>query len=115
MHSAWICNPCFARWKERVKGNDCPEALLSPVQNRKPFRNRLNRNLSISARASPKQIEHVYVFCCRPEVDDDVISGQDLKTAGGYISENFEVASTSIFLDISQKSFRDYGGRGYRQ
>ena len=28
--------------------------------------------------------EHVYAICCRPEVDDDVISIRDVKTIKGY-------------------------------
>ena len=39
--------------------------------------------------------EHVYAFCYRPEVADDVISGGDVKTIEGYAVLNFEVAGFS--------------------
>ena len=51
------------------------------------------------------------VHCCRPEVVDDVISGQFAKTIVGYRAVNFEVASSNCFGDI-KKSFRDGGGGG---
>ena len=31
------------------------------------------------------QNEHVYGICCRSEEDDDVISGQNVKTIEGYV------------------------------
>ena len=39
------------------------------------------------------QNEHVYVICYRPEVADDVISGENVKTIQGYDVLNFEDAS----------------------
>ena len=43
------------------------------------------------------------VICSRPEVNDDVISGQDLKTLGAgsaaYPRVDFEVATFSNFKD----------------
>ena len=58
------------------------------------------------------QNEHVYAICCRAEVDGDVISGENVKTAAGYAVLNFEVASFSSFRNIKKKSFRGGGGGG---
>ena len=55
------------------------------------------------------QNEHLYAICCRPEVVDDVISDQNVKTIEGYVVVNVKVASSSNFRDI-KKSFRDGGG-----
>ena len=49
------------------------------------------------------QNEHVYAICCRPEVDNDVLSGGSVKTIDGYALENLEVASSSSFRDIQNK------------
>ena len=58
------------------------------------------------------QNEHVYyAICSRPEVDGDVISGENLKTIEGYAVLNFEVPSLSSFQDIQKKSFHDGGHR----
>ena len=38
------------------------------------------------------QNEHVY---CRPEVDDEVISGRNVKNVEGYIVVNFEALAVS--------------------
>ena len=46
---------------------------------------------------------HVYAICCRPEIDGDVISGENVKTIEGYAVLNFEVASFSSFRDINKK------------
>ena len=43
-------------------------------QNRKPFRNRLNRYRD----PNMTQHEHVYAICSRQEIVDDVISGEDV-------------------------------------
>ena len=51
--------------------------------------------------------EHVYVICCRPEVDSDVISGRNIQTLGCYATVNFEVASFSSFRYFSKRSFCD--------
>ena len=56
------------------------------------------------------QNEHVCVIGRRPEVDDDVISGQNVTTIKGYIAVDFEVASKSSFPYLQTKSFRDGGG-----
>ena len=47
--------------------------------------------------------EHVYAICCRPEVDDDVISGRNVNTINFAI--NFEDASSSGFRDIPNNHF----------
>ena len=39
------------------------------------------------------QNEHVYAICCSPEVDDDVISGEDAETFPEYVRINLCVAS----------------------
>ena len=31
------------------------------------------------------QNQHVYAICCQPEIAGDVISGQNVKTVGGYV------------------------------
>ena len=46
------------------------------------------------------QNEHVSEICCQPEVDADVISGQNVKTVEGYVVVNFEVASCRSFLNF---------------
>ena len=51
------------------------------------------------------QNEHVYAFCCRPEVACEVISGQNVKTIDGYAALNFEVAGFSSFRDIPKNHF----------
>ena len=51
------------------------------------------------------QNEHVYAICYRPAVDDDVISGENVKTIEGYTVLNFEVASFSTFRDIKKNHF----------
>ena len=43
------------------------------------------------------QNEQVYAICCRPDVGDDVISGENVKTLEGYSLMNFEIASSSFF------------------
>ena len=53
------------------------------------------------------QNEHVYVICWWPVVDDDVISGRNVKTIEGYIALNFEVASSSSFRDFPKRLFCD--------
>ena len=49
------------------------------------------------------QNEHVYAICCRPEVADDVISGENVKTIEGYDMLNFGVASFISFRHIKKK------------
>ena len=56
-------------------------------------------------------MSRVCAICNRPEVDGEVISGQNVATIEGYVVVNFEVASSSSFRDIS-KTFRDDGGEG---
>ena len=51
------------------------------------------------------QNEHAYVIWCRPEVVNDVISGENVKTVEGYAVLNFEVASSSNFRDIKKNYF----------
>ena len=48
---------------------------------------------------------HVYAICCQPAVDDDVISGRNVKAIEGYIVVNFEVASSSSFQDFPKWLF----------
>ena len=55
------------------------------------------------------KIEHVFAICRRPEPDDDVISGPNVKTTECYVVVNFEVASSSRFRDIQTRS-PPYGG-----
>ena len=45
------------------------------------------------------QNENVYVICCLPEEGGDVASGGNVKTMEGYVTVNFEVASSSTFGD----------------
>ena len=49
--------------------------------------------------------EHVYVIWCWPEVDGDVISGQNAKTVGKYVVVNFEVSKSIYrrFWDFTRK------------
>ena len=51
--------------------------------------------------------EHVSAICCRPEVDDDVISGWNEKIIEGYVvvGPNFEVASFRSFRHFPQDHF----------
>ena len=58
------------------------------------------------------QNERLYEICCRPEVDDDVISGRNVKTIEGYIVVNFEVASFSSFRDFSKRFYCDGDSSG---
>ena len=53
------------------------------------------------------QNAHAYATCCRPEVDDDVIYSQNIKTIEGYVAVNFEVASSSNFQNLPKMSFCD--------
>ena len=48
---------------------------------------------------------HVHVICCRREVADDVISGENEKTVEGCGALNFEVASFSGFCGIPKNQF----------
>ena len=45
------------------------------------------------------QYGHVHAICCRPEVTDDVISGQDVETFLHFIYVNLLVASLSSFQE----------------
>ena len=47
----------------------------------------------------------VCTICCRPEAVDDVISGPSVKTIGGNLVVNFEVASSNNFRDIPKNHF----------
>ena len=68
----------------------------------KPFQNQLNRYLEI---ATSHQNEHVYVICCRPEVDSDITSCWNIKTNEGYVVVNFAAASSSSFREILKNHF----------
>ena len=57
------------------------------------------------------QNEHVYAICCRLEVDDAVISGQNVKTLEGYVMVNFEIVGFSGFRDIQKNHFVTAGAR----
>ena len=46
--------------------------------------------------------ERVCAICCRPKVDDDVISGQIVKIIECYIGVNFEVTGSCSFRDIKK-------------
>ena len=46
------------------------------------------------------QNEQVDAICHRPEVDDDVISFQNVNTIEGHVVVNFEVANSSSCRDI---------------
>ena len=56
-----------------------------------------NRDLNVI------QNEHVYAICCRRKVDNDVISGKNVKTFEGHAVVNFKVASFSSFQDFPKK------------
>ena len=81
-------------------------------QNFKPFRNPSNRYQEIATRTWPKN-ENVYAICCRPEADDEVISGRNVKTPEGYIVAKFDVISFNSFRDFPKRSLCD-GSRSYR-
>ena len=49
------------------------------------------------------------MICCRPEVDDDVISGPNVKTIESYRVLNFEIVSSSSFQDIKQDAHQLVG------
>jgi len=51
------------------------------------------------------QNEHVYAIYCRPEVDGDVISGENVKTAECYVVLKFEVASSNSFRENQNQPF----------
>ena len=51
--------------------------------------------------------QHVNAICCRLYVNDDVISGQNIKTGQGSAVINVEGASFSTFLNIPKRSFCD--------
>ena len=74
--------------------------LNQSFQNCKLFQNRLNRYQEIGTRK-----EHIYVICCRLEVDGDVISGANIKTIECYALLNFEAASISSFHENQNQSF----------
>ena len=42
------------------------------------------------------QNEHIYAICCRPEVDDNVIFGRNVKTIEGYIVVNFKLLAPAV-------------------
>ena len=48
---------------------------------------------------------HFCAICCRPEVDCEVISGQNVKTIVGYVVVHFEAASSNSFRDIKKHHF----------
>ena len=52
------------------------------------------------------QNKHVYAIYCRPEVDNDVISGHSVKILEGYAVVNFE-ADRSSFRYFPKSSFCD--------
>ena len=80
------------------------KSLQHPFQNCKLFL-KLIEPLASSCDPNMTQNEHVYVICCWPEAENDVISSQYVKTIEGYVLVNFEVASSSIFLDIQKYHF----------
>ena len=49
--------------------------------------------------------EHLYAICCQPEAAGGVISGRNAYTMKGYGAQNFEVASSCSFRDISKNHF----------
>ena len=59
--------------------------------------------LSRNRDANMIQNEHVYAICCRLEVDDYIIFGQNIKTAQSYVVVNVERASFSTFRDFPKK------------
>ena len=63
----------------------------------------------LSRNRDPNQTknEHVCAICCRLEVDDDVISSENIKTTQGYAVVNFECGSFSTFRDFPKRSFCD--------
>ena len=42
------------------------------------------------------QNEHVYAIWCRPEVANDIISGENVETTKSYALLNFEAANNSL-------------------
>ena len=69
-------------------------------QNSNPFRDRLSRYREIATRIWLNiDTFHVYEIYRRLEVDCGVISGRNVKTIGGYVVVNVEVASSSSFRD----------------
>ena len=48
--------------------------------------------------------EHVYVIFLRPEIADDVISRENVKTIEGYIVLNFEAAGVKSFWKKSKSA-----------
>ena len=54
--------------------------------------------------AWPKN-EHVYAICCGLEVDGDIVSGLNGKTAESYVAVNFEVAGSSSFRHTHKNHF----------
>jgi hypothetical protein len=51
------------------------------------------------------QNEHVYAIYCRPEVDGDVISGENLKTTKSYVVLNFEATSINSYRENQNQPF----------
>ena len=49
--------------------------------------------------------KHIHANCCRPEVDDDYISGRNVKTVEGYVLVHFEVIGFNSFLYIHKNHF----------
>ena len=45
----------------------------------------------------------IYAIYRQPEVADNVVCGRIAKTIEGYVAQNFEVASSSSFLDILKR------------
>ena len=69
--------------------------LNNPFQNCTQFRNLLKRYREIIAKqlSHMAQNEHVYAICCWLEVDDYVISGEDIDNCLDYVSGNVWVRS----------------------
>ena len=51
------------------------------------------------------QNECVYAICCRPEVDNDVISSRNLMTIEGYVPVNFAAVTSNSFRYIRKSHF----------
>ena len=51
--------------------------------------------------------EHVYAICYRLEVDDNVISGSNIRTVQSYLVLHFKGAVFSTFRDVPKRSFCD--------
>ena len=54
------------------------------------------------------QTEHFYAICCRLEIDNNVMSGRNVKTVEAYIVVNIGIATSSIsFRHFPERLFCD--------